>query len=309
LTESKLLAIIGLFSGTLAFAAEILDEAVFEWVDGQIKMISGQISQWQLMTMILIALAFIVGFYLIANAVSILFAVVRFYNFRASRQGNNIHIEYGLLTAKSYTLPVKNIHAVIISQNLSRQILRFCSVELVSIGYGDEKNEVALLIPLIRLAQLEKALSMILPEYQGNLALQPAPRVAARRFLLIPLLLVIFTVLIISQFWVPIWYSLLILLPWVAVSRWLNYRNAGIGYNGDRLEIRNGGFTRKRSRIRLNAVQSVAAHSHPFMERSGLKSYRVDYHAPALRSVVHVRFLEEKHLDALRQLLDQSEET
>jgi len=186
--------------------------------------------------------------------------------------------------------------------------MRFCSVELVSIGYGDEKNEVALLIPLIRLAQLESALKKLLPEYQENLTLQPAPRAAARRFLLIPLLLVVIAVLVISQFWAPVWYSLLILLPWVAVNRWLNYRNAGIGYNEDRLEIRSGGFTRKRSRVRLNAVQSVSAHSHLFMERSGLKSYRIDYHAPALRSVIHVRFLEEKHFDALRSLLDQSEE-
>jgi len=92
LTESKLLAIVGLFFGALAFVAEILDEAVFEWIGGRLEIILGQVSQWQFLTMFLLALAFIVAFYLIANAVSILFAIVRFYNFRASRLGNNIHI-------------------------------------------------------------------------------------------------------------------------------------------------------------------------------------------------------------------------
>lgn len=304
LTESKFLAIFGLIFGFMAFAGELIDEQAIEWIGNKLQIVWGQVSQWEIIIVILLSAAVFAAIYLVANIVSILFAIVRFYNFSASREGDNIHIEYGLLTAKSYTLPIKNIHAVIIGQNLFRQLLHQCSVEVVSIGYGDEKNEVALLIPMIRLDRLEEILGSILPEYKGELPLQPAPIAAIRRYFLVPALALLTGVAIAACFWTSALFSLIILLPWLGVSRWLNYRNAGISYSADRLEARSGGFTRKRYRVRMDAIQSVSASSHPFLERSGLRNYRIDYHAPALRAIIRVKFLAQSHLNDLRLLLD-----
>ncbi len=307
LTESKIVMVLGVFFGIFAFAQDIFQDELVAWFEKNFDSVWSQVSQVGLLMAILLAAGLLLAFYLLANFVSILYSVVRFYNFRTSREGENIHIEYGLLTVKSYTLPIKNIHAVIINQNLLRRAIRQCSVEVVSIGYGDEKNEVALLFPMVRTNQLEELMGRILPEYQGQTELQPAPSAALRRYLLLPVLLLLAAVGGASLFWLPALYSLLVLLPWLVISRWLSYRHAGIGYTPDRLEVRKGGFHTRRYRIRMDAVQSVMASSHPFMERAGLRRYRIDYHAPTMRSVVLVEFMSERHLGELRQLLDESE--
>lgn len=304
LTQNKIVAVLGGIFAIFAFAQELISDEVYNWIGQTFQIAWNQVSRWDILLTVLISLAIIFVLYIVVSMISILYSIVRFYNFSASREGDNIHIEYGLLTAKSYTLPIKNVHAVIVSQNIFRQLLKQCSVEIVSIGYGDEKNEVALLFPLIRLSRLEELIGRILPEYQGQLELQSAPRTALRRYLLVPLLLLLLASAIAGYFWTPVLFALIVILPLLIFSRWLNYRNAGIAYSADRLEVRSGGFSRRRYRVQMSAVQSVRTSSHPLMERADLRNYRIDYHAPAMRSVILVKFMADKHLNELRQLLD-----
>lgn len=304
LTQNKILAVFGGIFAIFAFAQELISDEMYVWIGQTFQIAFEQVSRWDILLTVGISLAIFFVFYIVVSLISILYSIVRFFNFSASREGENIHIEYGLLTAKSYTLPIKNIHAVIVSQNIFRQLLKQCSVEIVSIGYGDEKNEVALLFPLIRLSRLEELIGRILPEYQGQLDLQPAPRAALRRYQLVPILLLLLASAIAGYLWTPVLFALIVILPLLILSRWLNYRNAGIAYSADRLEVRSGGFSRRRYRVQMSAVQSVRTSSHPLMERADLRSYRIDYHAPSMRSVIQVKFMDKVHLDKLRVLLE-----
>ncbi len=304
LTQSKALAVFGAGFGLLALAGEWLDDQTIEMIGRSAISAWENISRWNILLTIFLAGALFFAIYLAANLVTILYSVVRYYGFSASREGANIHIEYGLITAKSYTLPIHNIHAVVISQNLFRQLLGQASCEVVSIGYGDEKNEIALLFPLLRLRELDLQLARILPEYQQKLDLSLAPSRAAFRFFIWPALILIAYIGICLIFWPPALLALLVLAPWLAGTGWLSYRHAGLAYSDRQVEAQNGGWVKRRFRIRLEAVQSVSSASHPLMERSALQHIRIDYHAPALRSVVRVRYLEDRHLSALRELMD-----
>jgi putative membrane protein len=182
--------------------------------------------------------------------------------------------------------------------------LKQCSVELVSIGYGDEKNEVALLFPMIPLADLDDALGKLLEEYRGQRPRIKAPPAAKRYFLMLPIILLVLLTGAASLFYWPILLSLLITLPLLTYARLLYARHAAIGYSDDRLEITTGGFNYQEYRIRMAAVQSVSTNSTWWTERAGLRNYRIDYHAPTLRAIARVRFLSEDHLSDLRQFFD-----
>ncbi len=305
LTQNKLWGCIVVAFSLMTFAGEIFGERsrrIAERITGQAW---EQILRSDWPALLAIAFFLIIICYLAANVVGILYAMVRFYHFRARRIGGNIYIDYGFLTVKSYTLPVKNIHALIIKQNFLRQCFRQCSVELVSIGYGDDKNEVALLFPLIRVSQMDALLHSLLPEYAGkeSAGLSPAPHAALRRYLLWPTVVFLLPALIIAFFWHPFAWALLPGLAWLLASRWLNYRHAGLACGAGYLEASCGGFTRHDYRIRLDAIQSVAVRSHPLMERDHLCTYRIDYHAPALRADIQIRYMNAKHLENLRGLL------
>ena len=182
-----------------------------------------------------------------------------------------------------------------------RQWLKQCSVELVSIGYGDDNHEVALLFPLIPVTGLEAALSEVLPEYEGNIARTESPSRARRHYLFLPVVtLLVLTALPAVIFEPLIWLSLVATLPLLVWNRLLSHRHASIGYSPERVEITTGGFNYKEFRIRMAAVQSVSTHSTWFTERFNIKSYKVDYHAPRLRASANVRYLSAEHLAELR---------
>ncbi|MEA4887965.1 MAG: PH domain-containing protein [Clostridiaceae bacterium] len=305
LTQNKLWGCIIVAFSLMTFAGELFGERsrkIAERITGQAW---EQIVRADWPALLAIAFFLVIICYLAANIASILYALIRFYHFRARRIGDNIYIDYGFLTVKNYTLPVKNIHALIINQNLLRQCFRQCSVELVSIGYGDDKNEVALLFPLIAADQLEPLLHSLLPEYAGkeSLVLSPAPQAALRRYLLWPLLIFLLPTLLITVFWPPFAWVLLPGLPLLLASRWLNYRHAGLAYGSGYLEASCGGFTRHDYRVRLDAIQSIGVRSHPLLERDNLYTYRIDYHAPVLRADIQIRYMDQRHLEHLRDLL------
>ncbi|MGI6298167.1 MAG: PH domain-containing protein [Saccharofermentanales bacterium] len=303
LTQNKVLTGFLLILSLAATAGEFLGEGFYEQVYELFSQAGAFLSRFELLALIIAVLVIFIIYYLLANIISVLTAVVRFFNFRVSRAGDAIHIEYGLVSVRSYTMPLRNIHAVVVKQNLLRQWLKQCSVELVSIGYGDDNHEVALLFPLIPVTRLEAALREVLPEYEGTLTRTKAPARARRLYLFLPVaLLLVLTALPAILLQPLIWLSLLVTLPFLIWTRLLNHRHASIGYSPERLEVTTGGFNYKEYRIRMAAVQSVSTHSNWFSEQIDLKSYKVDYHAPKLRASANVSFLAAEHLEELREI-------
>jgi uncharacterized membrane protein YdbT with pleckstrin-like domain len=96
-------------------------------------------------------------------------------------------------------------------------------------------------------------------------------------------------------------------MPLVAFSRWLGYKNSAIGYNEKVVEIRNGSWHSSLYRIKTKAVQTIGTRAHPLLRRDGLAHYELNYHAPVLSSSVWASFLESRHLDELRTLLEYSD--
>ena len=228
---------------------------------------------------------------LVSDVWTVIWAAVRFYDFRVAREGRNVIVRYGLITVKNYTLQVRNIHALIIRQNVFQQILGRCSVEAVCMGFGDEKSETALLFPIIKTGDLNRLLSVILPEYVTEMNVRPKNRAGIYYHIVKPAIIwgAIFAGTCFGCSFVPEISPLvnaLAILLFIAViaGRVLSYRNTMLDWNDSVVSVQSGGFKKTAYRIRTDAVQEVQLKTNVIKKRFGIGSYYVHYHGPTFNN-------------------------
>lgn len=88
-----------------------------------------------------------------------------YYGFKAKRQEDKIYLAHGLLKKRHYTLAVDKINAVKIVSPVTSRILGRQYVQVICVGVGDEKNENSMLLLSERKEEMERKLSLLLPEY------------------------------------------------------------------------------------------------------------------------------------------------
>lgn len=249
---------------------------------------------------------------LVSNFMSVIYAAIRYYGFSVTRDRNNIVVRYGLISIKNYTIPAENVHAVVVRSNLFQQMIGLCSVEMVSIGYGNEEKETNLLFPSISKNKLPWLLEQILPEYSLSKA-EYKPGKRSVRFLIVrPIVwyavilaaIVACCGLFMDSLVLP-GIAAAIILAAIVIRSILQYRNNALGCDGKVMLVRSGGLNDTTHLIRVDAVQSISATTGFFQRRRGVASYRVDFHAPALRSIAVVSHLDKDiHTDNLMYILD-----
>lgn len=311
LTDSS---VFKLFVGLLAvfvFIGELSPELVDRLIgyvvpaaDAAVEMLS----RYALLVIVLIVLLAFVAVSLIANIWSIIMAAIRFYDFRVVREGRNIIIRYGLISLKSYTIPVDKVHACIIKQNLMQQILRSASVSVVSVGYGNETDETALLFPIIRLSKLDGLLEELLPEYRVECRYVKPEKKSIWLHIVRPMCVVTIA-LAVGVAVAALIFEYLTLALVVAVlifalsltSQILRYRKTGLGVCSTAVAVRSGGMRCTEYIIRRDAVQSVEATGGPLVRRLGQRNYIISYHSASAGSFAVAQFMPEKCFDMLAE--------
>lgn len=85
---------------------------------------------------------------LIVLIFSVLAILSKYYKFTIYRNNNYLKVEYGLITRRSYSIPMESIHAVKIEQNIINQIFKFYTIKCCVVGYGNSIKEDELIFPL-----------------------------------------------------------------------------------------------------------------------------------------------------------------
>ncbi|MBU5454462.1 PH domain-containing protein [Caproiciproducens sp. MSJ-32] len=120
-------------------------------------------AQLELWTAILLGTISILIFNFILD---IIISLIRYSSFTLSANKENIKISYGFITLKEYTIPINKIKAVILKQSFFQKLFGYYRVEIRNMGYGDEKNEIAILFPICDKAFIEETLFRLLPSFK-----------------------------------------------------------------------------------------------------------------------------------------------
>ena len=301
------LLVVAAFIGEMSdFILDMISDTVTPYAESAWDFLSGS---GVVMLVIYFVIIFVV-ISLLANIWSIVYAAIRYYGFRVAREGGNVVVRYGLISLKNYTVQAENVHAIIVKQNFLQQLIGRCSVEMVSIGYGNEDKETNLLFPIIHKKKLPWLIDTLLPEYSLSVeCIKPEKR--SVRFLVVRpivwcalfLAAGVIGCSFIMDSVAAVSVAAVLLLAVVVVNSILRLRNNAIGCDGKVVLTRSGGMRVTTHYIRVDAVQSIASTSGIFQRPRKVASYRVDYHAPVLRNVAIVPHMNDDLLDKLDKYL------
>ena len=81
--------------------------------------------------------------------------------------GDDLHLRYGLLKLKRYTVPVDKISALQIKQPTFSRIFRKYQARIVTVGVGDESSELSNLTMAVSKEEHLHQLGVLIPEFMG----------------------------------------------------------------------------------------------------------------------------------------------
>ena len=273
------------FIGELAEG--FLDQA-FSYVMPYVEWTTNFISRTNTVLILLGMLLFFLISALISDIWTVIWAAIRFYDFRVAREGRNV-----------------------IKQNVFQQMLGRCSVEAVCMGFGDEKDETALLLPIIKTSNLNKLLGVILPEYVTEMNAHPKNRVGIYYHIVKPIIIwgAILAGGCVACSYISGVSALVnalaaVLFAAVIVSGVLSYKNTMLDWNDNVVSVQRGGFKKVAYRIRTDAVQEVQIKANIIKKQFGIGSYYVHFHGPTMNNTSVSGNISDKYFSELASAVE-----
>ncbi|ADL53012.1 PH domain-containing protein [Clostridium cellulovorans] len=248
--------------------------------------------------LIAMILGMLIMVYVVVTIVSIIFEIIKMYNFTVKVQNKNFNISYGLLSKKEYSIPIEKIHALKYKQSIMQQLLGIYTLEAITIGYGDEKNEKAILYPIANDKFKEEFLSSILPEMIFSGEVRKPPKSSLKRFIFMRTL--IFLVILIGLYFIiyaiPVEIKVGVIVVITLFSMllgYLNYKNTSLGVTEKSIIASSGSLTKTTTLIKQSSIQSIEKIQNPFQRKAKVCDYKIDIYANVLAEVVKVRHMDE----------------
>ncbi|MEH7491870.1 PH domain-containing protein [Neobacillus niacini] len=251
-------------SAVLAFLSQLDDFIPYE------KVFRG-IEQWAVSNLILIALLIFAGI-VIAWILALFGTMLKYANFHVAKTEHDLVISQGLLERRQITIPLTRIQAIRINENIVRQCLGFGSVSVDSAGgsASNKEGSKVLLLPLVKLKDIEHILGPYLTEYQFNSSFTSVPNRALNRYIFRSWYIAV-PLVVVSIIFLKVW-GLLSLIMLALLTFWgvLKYKDAGWSLGEKQLNLRYRSMVRTTVFVKKNKIQSLEMRESYFQRRKDL---------------------------------------
>ena len=221
---------------------------------------------------------------ILVRVISMIWALVRLYDFRLVRIGEDLRSEYGLFTKVTATVPIRRVQAITINAGPLHRWLKRASVRVATAGgagsgSGQQSSSVReWLAPLIREDALPNLLQHVVPGFDlSTVDWQPIHPRAFRRAIKPAL---IFTAIVTLVAWLLIGRGailvLFVLLPWTIISTQKYVAHLKWADGDEVVAMRSGWLWQQTTLARVNKIQAVAMHQTPLDRRAAMARVRVD---------------------------------
>lgn len=218
---------------------------------------------------------------LFIRLLSTLWAVIRLYDFRLDRVGDELHTEYGLFTRVSATIPLRRVQTVIIRDGLLHRLLGRHEVLVETAGgavieAGARQREP--IAPILRAEQLPALLVQLQPDLDTrDMTWKPVHRRAFGRMLrgslLWPAGLSAAAFFLVQTWAIAV---LAVLVTSAIMHAVLRARYLAWDLTRDSIVVRDGALARTTRIARFSRVQVIAIARNPFDLRTGMSTVRAD---------------------------------
>ncbi len=305
LASNRGMLLVGLLVG-IFYQFELYERFNF---DDLIKLIP---KNWNTWTIILAAtITFVIAFVII-RLVGVAWHILRFYDYRLTRDGDDLKISCGLLTKVSATVPRRRIQFISIHRPLLYRWLGLATIRIETAGGAAKSNEDAAatvarrwFVPVLPVADIPRIIGEVRPGLQWSEAIfewHPLAKRTATRLVRIAIVKGVVLSAIgcgigfMGFFLTPVWGALCgaLLLPGLIVwairkSKAMHYGRADFG-----VAFRSGILNHKTSVTFFDKIQTLRSSQSPFDRRWKMASLDVDTAAagPA-EHLIHVAYLDE----------------
>lgn len=238
------------------------------------------------------------GLLLFVRVVSMVWALVRLYDFRLTRVGDDLRTEYGLFTRVTTTVPIRRVQTVIVAAGPLHRWLDRATVRVETAGgVGSEKSAASVrewLAPLIRRQALPGLLHQVVPGFDPAALDWQAVHPRAFRRAVKPNLAMTAFVTLISAFvigWGAVGVGLL-LMPWAILNARQYVAHLGWAESDEVVVMRSGWLWQKSTLARANKIQAVAMHASPLDRRAAMARVRVDTAGASEFSRIDIPYLD-----------------
>ncbi|WP_291652396.1 PH domain-containing protein [Clostridium sp.] len=233
--------------------------------------------------------------YIFISIIFMIFEMIRLYNFTLTDDKNDIKIKYGLLTVKEYSIPRNKIYAIRYKQNLLQQLFKIFQIEVVTVGYGDEQNEQAILYPVANKEFINSTLKLILPTFKFNGEINKPTKDVISRFIIKRSIILIIFVIIPLFFVVPKSYLIIKLILFFILFLFniflglLNYKNTSLGISKELLVASSGSIEKITTLVKQEYLQSVEIRENPFQRKKSICDYKLDIYSNKMGDAVFIK--------------------
>jgi len=219
---------------------------------------------------------------LVLRVLSMAWAFFRLHGFTLRRAGEDLRVDYGLLTRISGTIPLQRIQTLTVSDSPLHRLFGRVSVHVDTAG-GDggeaKPTKREPIAPLIASRDIDGLIGSLLPTVAltGDIRWERVhPRASRRAFIRTAVVATIGSLflLFILRWWalaaVPILYA------WAAIYALKYVANLGWSIVGDGIVFKSGWLWRRMTVARFAKIQVVTRAASPFDRRTGMASVKVD---------------------------------
>ncbi|MCF6287817.1 MAG: PH domain-containing protein [Proteobacteria bacterium] len=231
-----------------------------------------------------------VGFaiFIFLQAMSILWALLKFYNFKIAKHGDRLQASMGLLSKISATIPLKKIQLYRISEN---PLHKYFNAQTISIetagGVNTDQSGIVMrwLAPYITTSKVKDFIHKIEPKIKlASVDWQLIPQRAWKRVLKRLLFILILTsAIVLTLTNLPIfevhlfaWVLPIIMLPVIFLYAKNYVKKTGYYINDDIICFKSGVWFGKQSFVKINKIQTVEILESPFDRRNQMATLEID---------------------------------
>lgn len=226
-----------------------------------------------------IALLGVSALLLLVRIVSVVWALLRLYDFRLSRVHEDLRIEFGLLTRVAATIPIRRVQTLTIRQGPLHRWLGRASVRVETAGgTGPNAGDREWLAPLIRVGALPALLDQLIPGFNPEAVSWQSVHPRAFRRAVKPGVII---AVVVTSVWALIigWSALLVLAVWLpaaVIGARQHVRHLRWAEHDEVVMMRSGWIWRQETLSRANKIQSVSLRQSPFDRRAAMARVRID---------------------------------
>ena len=237
---------------------------------------------------------------LIVLIFSVLAILSKYYKFTIYRNNNYLKVEYGLITRRSYSIPMESIHAVKIEQNIINQIFKFYTIKCCVVGYGNSIKEDELIFPLCNEKGYRDILKNLIPEFIFEGEVYRPEKKDLRRFFTIPIQVALYSSIGFFLLTNEIW-PLLISVPVVIIERTLLYKNTKIGFGKDLYYVSYKSLNRRQIFIKRSSMEEIRVTSNPLQIRKKLGNFKLRFYSQKKLDWIKLKNLKLEIYDELKK--------